>query len=503
MDVKFCGQCGTQLKEDASFCPQCGWKVISIEDNNLNTTEEYKQSPIVRNSPQEYGHTPIAQETEEYHHTPIAQNVPEEYHHTPIAQNVPEEYHHTPIAQNVPEEYRHTPIAQKSVREYNHPPITQNTPSREFNPYHQNANAQSTIFHEENASSKRKLALIIGIGVTVVLLVIIIFLSIQLLNSGSPIGTIQKENIEDAGDASYQDDLEESSLDNNLAQENIVSGNKQSSEIDGKWNITATTNSVLIDGQMSTDYVNLIGQSSRSSIVFDTANNIAIMKEAYSGMEITLPLEYNGKEIIIGSETDENRMVYKGKLLEKDGSYIIEGEWETIESELNMEMSGTFTAVKPSNLLPQDVLDSAVLVSGEELQGIYKGTLRYSKIENIDQVPEAMMSAEEKQMMKNFIGVDYECTAEIDGEDIEITFIHPDFGESSMDMIELSEMQDGVISISEIEDEGTATMQIAVLGAEYDYSLIGAMEMKMQVPDGDDVVFLINFDVYYWGTLEE
>lgn len=37
MSVKFCGKCGSGLKEGAKFCPKCGWQVPIIPEGPNKT----------------------------------------------------------------------------------------------------------------------------------------------------------------------------------------------------------------------------------------------------------------------------------------------------------------------------------------------------------------------------------------------------------------------------------------------------------------------------------
>ena len=51
MEVKFCPQCGTKLKEDALFCSECGCKIkdkMGTEDLNTNTISK-PEVPEIKN----------------------------------------------------------------------------------------------------------------------------------------------------------------------------------------------------------------------------------------------------------------------------------------------------------------------------------------------------------------------------------------------------------------------------------------------------------------------
>ncbi|MGE4283612.1 MAG: zinc ribbon domain-containing protein [Clostridia bacterium] len=497
MPARFCGQCGTALKEDARFCPECGWKMISIDSkqnldekkNNAILKCEPEASTEKENITEDMTTHQMTGETRGYEIPAPESRSLEISDSSPQAHTMPEQMPYRPPVQPYYQVQQGVPPVQKQSP---YVPTSQQAGSREFDPFHQNARSQSPVFAEDNKKSGSRMGLIAGGSIAVICLILLGFIAFSFIGNGFQIGNPFKKNLEEQG----------SSVNSNSVSEMPSGGKSQGSEIDGEWSIKVTTDAVLVNGKLSSQYAGMFGKSSKSSLVIDTEQGFATMKEPNSGIEVPLPIENKNGEITMGGGDDKNTLAYTGKLFPKGDGFVIEGKWESKNIEADMVMKGTFTAVKTIPILSQKIISAAVSPSVEELQGIYKGTLKYSKLTNLDKVPDKMMSAQEKEMMKEWLDVDMECTAEVDEDDIEISFVVPGFGESSMDDFDLADMKEGVLTICEIEEEGTATIQVAVLGTQGAYRLVGAAEMTMVLPDGDEAVFLMEFELNYSGPLE-
>ncbi len=366
-------------------------------------------------------------------------------------------------------------------------------PSREFNPMQQNAGAATTAFSKHNKSAGARLGIILFAAAAVIgILVLSVFLlsrftDLDLLKSKPEVPLAADKDTDQSGNTTQP------------------VGIQQNNDIQGEWTLSAKTLVVTVDGKTHADYAGMIGQSQSTKMFINAEEGMATLIDAYSGIEMSMPIELNKGSIRFGSDAEVNTVLYTGTLSTHGDTLQMVGEWEnkTMIEDSEFIMKGTFTASKVVPLLSHDILSAAVDASSEELEGLYEGTLRYSKIINLDKMPQDEMPSEMIDLFLSLLNKDLPCRGEVSGNFLDIYFTIPEFGETDLESIRITEMIDGVYSEIDDSDEGTATIQVATLSENGTYRIVGAMEMKFNLPDGDQGIFGMEFEVSYVGPWQE
>lgn len=458
MSAKFCGKCGNELKEGAKFCPKCGWKVPSIQEGKKEVFNE-----------------------------------PEEIKTTQNIETGKEQQREDHFSPNKQEEKIQSPIQEERV-----PPKRSQPPSsKEFNPYGKSPNVKSPFYGEQNKKAGRKTGIIVTIALSSIVIIVMTFLLITTLKGRSN-GGQQGSTNNTVGGAGVTE----------------VNGDNSATEgINGEWIIELMTDSARVNGKDSTRYKEYMEKGGHSGLSIDTGAGLATLMNEKLGVGTPMTLEQKGDQISFGAEAEGSRAEYVGTLSQNNGVPIIEGTWKSSadNSIEKIEMEGRFVAEKLNPLIPEELLSQAVSISGEELQGIYKGSFTYTKFINLDKAPDALIPKKEAKRLLDLKDQSLDCKIEVEEGEMEVFATVPELGEFKMVDIDLENLQEGILKDMKTEagdeEEGTKRAairtEVVTLKEGGNNRIFGVFQISAKFLNGEDLIVQSEFDGMYEGPVAE
>lgn len=289
---------------------------------------------------------------------------------------------------------------------------------------------------------------------------------------------------------------------------NIVGGD--SDKLAGPYQNEFKTLSVLVNGQYDPNYVTMIGQT-------QTINSTITMTDGKSGSmmfsgssygfeyEQALPVTLEGDKVSVLYEDPNSGMktVYNGSLIDEDGKVRIEGTYETSYKDeysgMVLTMSGEWKAFSSKGKVDKDLEVSKAKkdVVLEDLQGTWSGTFIYTRIDNLDEMPD--VTEEDKEMARSMIGQQLNARYLFEGDNLMITIEDPTGGESDLEDMPPIFLEDGVFTsaMTMEESEGVGNMNLSGVVYEEDGQLKirSILSMEMAFVKGTTIVMVIEMDV--------
>lgn len=442
MNVKFCGQCGASIPDGSDFCISCGWRVGGPVQSAGGQQPAYNQQKPY--NPQQGYIPPQPQGQQPFGQQQINQA---------FGQGPPQGGYQQPHGKVPPQLGYQQPYGQQPG----------------FHSYQQGARP---------AGRKKGCS---GCMVAVVVLFAVVF-GVFFLGGKLLSPLFDKLGVE-------KPEIGLPSL----------GGGVSAKDMSGPYSNEFETLSATLNGKTDANYAMMIGKkTTMDSTITMTDDKNGTMKFSGSsyGVEINsaLPITVKGDQLEVNyvDPASNAKMAYKGKVSKKDGLVSITGTYETSytdqASNSVIAISGKWIANSSKGVVSKslDTGNAKKDVTIDQMQGVWNGKLIYSKIENLDQMPD--VTEKDKEMARNIIGKSMDLKMTFEGDKLILTMANPNGGSDDMDDLPPINLSDGVFTTALTMNEKDGTGRMNLSGVVYDEG--GQMKIKAQM--NMDMAFVNN-----------
>lgn len=266
------------------------------------------------------------------------------------------------------------------------------------------------------------------------------------------------------------------------------------------------TLSATVNGVMDVAYAGMIGQKMTMNSIIkmtdDRSGTLTFSGGSYgTDINYAMPFAVKGDQldIIYEDVATNSKLHYTGTLSKENDKVVITGTYETTYTDPTSSsvvvMSGNWKAYSAKGTVSKN-LDTSMAkkdVTLDQMQGIWSGTIVYTKIENLEEMPD--VTEEDKQLARDMIGRSMNLKMLFEGDVLTMTMQDPSGGESDLEDLPPVTLEDGVFTaaLTMTEDEGTGNMNIS--GVVYEeggqLKIKGELSMEMAFVQGKTITMIV------------
>ncbi len=288
---------------------------------------------------------------------------------------------------------------------------------------------------------------------------------------------------------------------------NLFGSDFKAKDISGPYLNEFETLTATVNGATDTIYASMIGEKinvdSSLAMTDDKSGFMTFSEDNYlidTAAPMALILKGDQVDIVYEDRITNTKMHYKGTLSKENERHQIIGTYESIythpTSGTKVVITGNWKAFSTKGVISKnlDLSKAKKEVTIDQLQGTWIGDMVYTKIENLDEIPD--ISESDKAIARDVIGKSSGLYMKFEGNQLTMTIKDPIGGESDIEDFPAITLEDGVFTTAffEMDDEGAGQMNVSAVVYEEggQLKIKGELKMEIMFAQGKKVTMIVD-----------